>query len=118
MTERPALGALLAEAQRNLMQELLPGLDEPQRFQARMIASVLGIAAREIEAGHASWDRLEAALRARLGQPEAGLDSLLPSLATAIRAGELDGDPALHGALREHIHARLAVANPKALPQD
>ncbi len=118
MSERPALGALLAEAQRSLLQALLPGLDEAQRYQARMIASVLGIAAREIDAGPEAWDRLETALRARLGQPEARLDSLLPRLAETIRAGAWDGDPALYEALHAHIRARLAVANPKVLPED
>lgn len=100
-----------------LLQELLPGLDEPQRFQARMIASALGIAAREAEAGDQAWQHLRATLGDLSGQPESELANLLPTVAAEVRQGRWDGDKGLYEVLRQHIRARLAIANPKALPE-
>ena len=117
MKERTEAKRLLAEAQRTVLQELLPGLDEAQRFQARMIAAVLGIVGREAEAGDQAWVELRRALGALSGQPEAALEALLAETARAVRAGRWDADEALYAALHAHIRARLAVANPKALPE-
>ena len=117
MSERPDAKRLLGEAQRSLLQELLPGLDEAQRFQVRMVASVFGIVARETEAGGGAWRSLEVALRERLGRPDAELSALLLAVAEAVRAGRHDADERLYRALHDHFLARLAVANPKALPK-
>lgn len=116
MSERPDPKRLLGEAQRTLLEELMPGLDEDQRFQARMIASVLAIVGREAEAGDGAWDDFRKALAALFEQPEAALETLLPAAAMAVREGHWDADDRLYEALRSHIRARLAVANPKALP--
>ena len=116
MRERPDPKRLLGEAQRTLLEELLPGLDEDQRFQARMIASVLGIVTRQAEAGDGAWEDLRDVLAALCEQPEADLESLLSATAKAVREGRWDADDRLYTALRSHIRARLAVANPKALP--
>lgn len=117
MNERPEPERLLAEARRTLLEGLLPSLDEAGRYQARMIANALGIVARQAEAGDAAWAELEAALRGLTGRPEADLEALLPAVARALREGRWDGDERLHAALHAFIRARVAVANPKALPR-
>jgi aminoglycoside phosphotransferase (APT) family kinase protein len=95
--EQPAASVLLAEARRLLLEELLPALPEDRRREARMIANAMAIGARESAAFRpASPDRR--------------------ALAAAIRAGRHDEDPALRNRLAAELLARLALSNPKALP--
>ena len=108
---------LLAEARRSLVEELLPGLSGLQRFQALMVANAMGIVLRDVEAGDEAWRELARDLGRLTGQPDRPLAEALPEIAAAIRAGRWDADAGLHEALRLHIRARLAVANPKALPE-
>lgn len=94
----PAGPALLAEARRVLLEELLPLLPAEKHYEARMAANAMAIAGRE---------------RAAL-QP--ALPDLEP-LARAIRAGAHDDDAHLRDRLAADVLAQLAISNPKALPQ-
>jgi aminoglycoside phosphotransferase (APT) family kinase protein len=96
-SELPEGSVLLAEARRMTIEELLPLLPEERRYDARMVANAMAIAGRELSA-------------LRPPAPE------LKLLATAIRAGKHDDDKALRDRLAADVLARLAISNPKALP--
>ncbi|HEX4573059.1 MAG TPA: phosphotransferase [Dongiaceae bacterium] len=93
----PTGGALLTEARRVLLEELLPLLPAEKHYEARMTANAMAIAGRE---------------RAALQPP---LPDLKP-LARAIRAGHHDNDESLRDLLAADVLARLAISNPRALP--
>src|SRR5215475_11569411 len=93
----PVDDALLAEARRVLLEELLPLLPAEKHYEARMAANAMAIAARE---------------RAAL---EPALPDLKP-LACAIRAGAHDDDARLRDRLAADVLAQLAISNPRALP--
>ena len=86
MNDRPTSVELLRAVERFLEQEVVPNLDGPRRFHARVAANVVAIVAREIETEEA-----------QLGAEWRGLDALLGP------AGE---PPASRDALREAIAAR------------
>jgi aminoglycoside phosphotransferase (APT) family kinase protein len=95
--EQPEGSVLLAEARRVAIEELLPLLPEARRYEARMIANAMAIVGRELTA-------------LRPSAPE------WKSLAAAIRAGKHDADATLRDRLAADVLARLAVSNPRALP--
>ena len=81
-----------------MLEDLLPLLPEDRRYEARMIANAMAIAARELAV-------LQPA------QPDQ------KPLALAIREGRHDDDPGLRDRLAAEVLARLAVSNPKAMPK-
>ncbi len=89
---------LLAEARRVMLEDLLPLLPEDRHYEARMTANAMAIAAREL-----------AVLQPT--QPDQ------KPLALAIREGRHDDDPELRDRLAAEVLARLAVSNPKAMPE-
>lgn len=92
MTDRPDPRELLEIARATLAAEVLPLLPPDRRLAALMVASALGMAARD----------LAATLPA------------VPAVAVAdIRAGRHDGDVALHDALLAEARARALISNPK-----
>jgi aminoglycoside phosphotransferase (APT) family kinase protein len=93
----PAGEALLAEARRVMLEELLPLLPQDRQYEARMAANAMAISAREL-----------AALRPALPDRK--------PFARAIRAGRHDDDAGLRDRLAADVLARLAISNPKALP--
>ena len=95
--EQPEGSVLLAEARRLTIEELLPLLPEDRRYEARMIANAMAIAARELS-------------QLRPPAPE------LKRLAADIRAGRHDADKTMRDRLAADTLARLAVSNPKAIP--
>jgi len=89
---------LACEARRVAIEELLPlAARGAARYEARMIATCMAIAGRELTA-------------LRPSAPE------WKSLAAAIRAGKHDADATLRDRLAADVLARLAVSNPRALP--
>lgn len=128
MRDRPDGVALLREARAVLLDELLERLPEDRRYQARLVANAMAIAARELEAG----DRPAAAERAALSRlyseprrtgpdgtapeaPEETRQRLTWRLAAEVRAGYRDGDAEVYAFLRERAVQRLRVTNPKVL---
>lgn len=98
MADEPDGAALLRQARRTLLEELLPALPERDRLNVLLIANAIGIGARELEYGGE---------RAEL--PGAA------DLAAAIRQGRHDASADLYEALQEHCVARLRLSSPKAL---
>ena len=89
---------LLAEARRVMLEELLPLVPADRHYEARMTANAMSIAARELTV-------------LQPGQPDQ------KPLALAIREGRHDSDPGLRDQLAAEVLARLAVSNPKAMPE-
>ncbi len=90
--------AELAEAVREFLErEILPALDDHRlRFRTIVAINGLGILQRQLEASPAGP-----------GEPD------VAELARAIRAGEAPAD--VLETLKEHVAAKLRVANPKYL---
>lgn len=116
MINQPDTRELLTEARRVLLEELLPQLPEERQYEARMVASTLGMTIRELEQG----DRGEPAQT-----DQALLDFLLArnlsvknqspeaTLAQAIRQRRLDGrDRELRALLRRMTETRLKINKP------
>lgn len=121
MSDRPTGAELLAEARRTLLEEVLDHLPADRRYDGLMIANAMAIAARELQAGGAPVSERLATLRQLYGTGGgAGLADLERRLAAEIRAGAYDpaGDrrEAVRRYLRRAVLARLAISNPKALP--
>ncbi|MFN2469150.1 MAG: DUF6285 domain-containing protein [Gaiellaceae bacterium] len=98
MTHDRPTPAELAEAVREFLErEILPGLDD-HRFRFRTLVAIngLGILQRELES-----------------DAEGLTPDELGELAARIRAG--DPPPDALGLLREHVAAKLRVANPRYL---
>lgn len=123
--EQPDALELLAIARETLLEQVLPELSGEARYQARMIASAMAIAMRELRPGAVD---LTAELEYLHGlyehdSPPAGehveqaLQRLEVRLAEDLRHGELDGGPqlAVRRLLRRRIASRLALSNPKRL---
>jgi hypothetical protein len=127
MTDRPTGAELLAEARRTLIEELFDLLPSERRYDGLMIANAMAIAARELTAGDAALSRRVAALRSLYGDGEhdssadATLLRLERRLASEIREGVFDRAGERRDAVRAYLRAavldRLAVSNPKALPE-
>ena len=118
MNDRPTGVELLRAVERFLEQEVVPQLDGPRRYHARVAANVVAIVAREIETEEAQlqseWDHLGALLGLREQRPEArdalrdAVRARTQTLAERIRRGDADA-----GAWRAELiaHLRRTVAD-------
>jgi len=109
---------LLAAVRRFLEREVVPRLEGPDRFHARVAAHVVGMVAREIETEEGQllgeWRRLGDLLGGAGARPASrqelrgALASRSRELALRIRAGEADA-----GSWRERVldHLRQTVAD-------
>ncbi len=125
MNDRPTAAELLGAVRRFLEREVVPALEDPGRYHARVAANVVAVVAREIEVEEqqleAEWERL-GRLLGREEPPPAGRDALgsairagTEEIAHRIRAGEADSGPwrdALITHLRATVADKLDVARP------
>ena len=100
MRDQPDARALIAECLRVLREELAPDLTGEARFKALMLANALGMAQRELGEGADASGNGEA-----------------KELVAALRQGSLAGKAETYEALREDVQRRVAISNPKALPE-
>ncbi len=127
MQDRPAVRELLDAVRAFLEEEVVPVLDGPRQFHARVAANVLAIVGRELAGGEASllaeWQGLARLLGDDPGAPPARLEALraavqerTAALAERIRRGDADAGP-FRDAARAHVRAtvkeKLRVANPR-----
>lgn len=118
MKVEPGARDLIETARAALVNEVIPKLPADQRYAALMAANALAISARAL--GAPDTDGAEfARIAALLGGGEPGsLGEATIMLATRIRQGAFDAEPA-RSRLLEHLRAttreRLAVSNPKAI---
>jgi hypothetical protein len=132
MQDRPTAEELLEAARRFLEHDVVPQLDGPRQFHARVAANVLAIVAREIAVGDAhlreEWRRLHVLLPddgdtgdAPPAEPAAlasAVRAMNAALVARIRAGDADrGD--YRTAVLTHLRAtaddKLRIANPRWL---
>jgi len=124
--DRPTCLELLEAVQGFIETDVIPALDGPKKFHARVAANVLAIVRREIEYGeaqaHAEWYRLDALLGAPETLPAEGavlarrLRERTAELCERIRRGEADSGPWRQAVLthvRQTVVDKLVVANPK-----
>ncbi len=125
MNDRPTAVELLGAVRRFLEREVVPALEGPRRYHARVAANVVAVVARQIEVEEqqleAEWKRL-GRLLGREEPPPAGRDTLRSAvragteeIARRIRAGEADSGPwrdALIAHLRATVADKLDVARP------
>ena len=128
MQDRPSVRELLDAVRAFLEEDVVPALDGPRQFHARVAANVLAIVGRELAGEEASlfaeWQRL-AQLLGGASEPPPRLEALraalregTAALAERIRCGEADAGP-FRAAVRAHLRAtvedKLRVANPRFL---
>ena len=126
MQDRPTVRELLDAVRHFVENDVVPALDGPRQFHARVAANVLAIVGRELAGEEAQlgeeWRRL-ATLLGREPAPPPGLDALRTAvrdatvvLAERIHRGDADAGP-FADAVRAHVRAtvveKLAVANPR-----
>jgi hypothetical protein len=125
--DRPSVRELLDAVRTFLETDVVPALEGPRQFHARVAANVLAIVARELASEEAvlaaEWRRLATLAGADPGALPPGLDALraavrdaTAALAERIRRGDADQGP-FRDATRAHVRAtvreKLAVANPR-----
>lgn len=120
MNDRPSADELLAAVERFLRDDVIPALDGPRRFHARVAANVLSIVAREVARGDADlreeWRGLAELLDRDPTNPADLADAVRGAneeLLRRIRGGEADSGPfreALLAHLRRVVDAKLAVS--------
>jgi hypothetical protein len=126
---------LLDECHAVLTRELIAALPPERRYEARMIASAVARVSRQIKASrHAAVSELDALNRLANDEaaplppsvvsPDRALEERLAAararLADDIRAGRLDArldNPGDLLSLREIVHAKLEVTNPKLITE-
>ena len=130
MQDRPTCSELLQAVQQFLETDVVPALEGPKKFHARVAANVLAIVQRELDSEEvqlrAEWSRLDALLGAAPLPTErdalrAQLHQRSTELADRIRRGEADtGDRrrAVLAHVRKTVVDKLAVANPKQLGRE
>ena len=128
MQDRPSVRELLDAVRGFLEEDVVPALEGPRQFHARVAANVLAIVGRELEGDEASllaeWRRLGPLLGgpdeppARLEALRAAVRERTAALAERIRRGDADAGP-FRDAVRAHVRAtvedKLRVANPRYL---
>jgi Domain of unknown function (DUF6285) len=131
MQDRPTSIELLEAAADFVESELVPAVQGARQFQARVVANVMRIVAREIKLEDPSARSEVKALARLLGHDAPHLHSLNDlrsaavsmgeELATRIRAGEADdGDwrREVFAAVRQSVEDKLRIANPRYLEND
>ena len=127
MQDRPTAQELLEAVRQFIEADVVPALDGPARFHARVAANVLAIVGRELEGEEgllvAEWTRLATLLGRpgdaapeRLAALRAAVAALTAELCARIRRGDADASPfreAVRAAVTASIAEKLAVANPR-----
>ena len=127
MQDRPSVSELLDAVRAFLEEDVVPALEGPRQFHARVAANVLAIVGRELAGEEASllaeWRRLAVVLGEDASAPPVRLEALrgavrerTAALAERIRRGDADAGP-FRDAVRAHVRAtvedKLRVANPR-----
>ena len=128
MQDRPTYSELLEAVQHFLETDVVPALDGPKKFHARVAANVLAIVRRELQSDDAQlrteWCGLDALLGAAETPPterdavRRRLAERTEALCARIRQGDADSGPwrdAVLAHVRQTVTDKLAVANPKYL---
>jgi Domain of unknown function (DUF6285) len=127
MQDRPTYSELLEAVEHFLEADVMPSLDGPKKFHARVAANVLSIVRRELQNQpaqlHTEWQRLDGLLGAQPVPVEREelverLRARTTELCERIRRGDADAGSwrqAVMQHVRETVTDKLRVANPKFL---
>jgi len=132
MQDRPTAVELLEAAAKCVETEIIPAIEGRRQYQARIVASVMRIVAREIEMGEDQLRREVKELCALLGRPEPhlhGRNELFKAalefneeLSLKIRSGAADtaGDcrDRIFRLVREAVEDKLRITNPRYLARE
>ena len=131
MQDRPTSVELLEAAADFVESELVPAIQGARQFQARVVANVMRVVAREIKLEDPLVRNEVKALAHLLGHDKPHLHSLDDlraaavrmgeDLTTRIRAGEADDGPwrqNVVAAVRQSVEDKLRIANPRYLEND
>src|SRR5438034_11476006 len=118
MQDRPTISELLDAVRQFLESDVVPALDGPNKFHARVAANVLAIAQRELKADdaqlRAEWQRLDTLLGAGSALPDdraavrQQLAERTAALCARIRDGDADAGPWRDAVL---VHVRQTVVD-------
>ena len=131
MQDRPTSVELLEAAADFVDREIVPAIEGARQFQARVVANVMRIVAREIQMEDPAV-RVEVKALARLLGRDAphlhSLDDLRRAsasmgeeLSARIRAGDADSGPwraEVLSVVRQSVEDKLKIANPRYLEKD
>lgn len=131
MQDRPTSVELLEAAADFVDREIVPAIEGARQFQARVVANVMRIVAREIQMEDPAV-RIEVKALARLLGRDAphlhSLDDLRKAsasmgeeLSARIRAGDADSGPwraEVLSVVRQSVEDKLKIANPRYLEKD
>ena len=131
MQDRPTSIELLEAAADFVDREIVPAIEGARQFQARVVANVMRIVAREIQMEDPAV-RVEVKALARLLGRDAphlhSLDDLRKAsasmgeeLSARIRAGDADSGPLraeVLSVVRQSVEDKLKIANPRYLEKD
>ncbi len=112
LQDRPTAAELVGAVREFLERDVLGTVEERVRFHTRVAVNALGMVERELVLG----PTLDAAAREQLASflgSDGDLGDLLRDLATRIRRGALDDDPAVVALTRDLVGAKLDVSNPR-----
>ena len=127
MQDHPTYSDLLDAVRHFLETDVVPALEGPKKFHARVAANVLAIVRRELQSEDvqlsAEWVRLDALLGteplpAERAARRQRLAERTEALCARIREGDADNEPwraAVLAHVRQTVIDKLAVANPKYL---
>jgi len=128
MQDRPTYAELLTAVQQFIENDVVPALEGPKKFHARVAANVLAIVSRELATEdahlHAEWERLGALLHDPAPPPaertalRVQLRERTETLCDRIRRGDADAGPwraEVWRHVRQTVLDKLAVANPRML---
>jgi hypothetical protein len=131
MQDRPTAIELLEAAAEFVDREIVPAVEGPRQFQARVVANVMRIVAREIQMEDPMLRQEIRTLAALLKEPDPhlhGLEDLRKAamqlngkLSERIRAGDADRGPWREDvlrAVRRIVEDKLKIANPRYLEAD
>ena len=113
LDERPTAAELVDAVAEFLTQRVLPTLEDPLAFHARVAVNALGIVQRELAAGVEVADAELARLHVLTGLDDTDLATLNSALADRIRTGQLStSDEALRDHLIRSVLARMYIDSP------
>ncbi|MFQ5665319.1 MAG: DUF6285 domain-containing protein [Candidatus Binatia bacterium] len=128
MQDRPTYSELIEAVRHFLAVDVMPVLDGPKKFHARVAANVLAVVQRELQAERAQFQAEWQRLGALLGRTEAapadrdslvrGLRAGTEELCERIRRGDADAGPwrqAVVAHVRQTVTEKLVVTNPTML---
>ncbi|MCP3689513.1 MAG: hypothetical protein GY784_13985 [Gammaproteobacteria bacterium] len=115
--DKPGARDLLQEARRELMEDVLPGINPQARYKLLMINRAMELAERELESNRETKDVLERRLNHFVNNSNVELP-VADLLTQHIRDGKFDSSGALYETLQLLVAFKLSATNPDKVPDN